>query len=103
MLTSRGKIEGRASVVRAAGFLLEVWLLDAETELRRRLVARRNQVVRHRTQIKKGIPFFRRILSRRAHMPTCSAGRVGTGSDDRNCQPMSGPQSTGFARARSAG
>jgi len=43
MLTSR----------RAAGFLLEVWLLDAETELRCRLVARRNQVVRHRTQIKK--------------------------------------------------
>jgi hypothetical protein len=42
------------------------------------------------------IPFFRRILSRRAHMPTCSAGWVGTGSDDRNCQPMSGPQSTGI-------
>ena len=42
------------------------------------------------------IPFFRRILSRRAHMPTYSAGWVGTGSDGRNCQPMSGPQSTGI-------
>jgi transposase len=37
----------------AAGFLPEVWLPDAETERRRRLVARRNQIVRQRTWVKK--------------------------------------------------
>jgi transposase len=36
----------------AAGFLPEVWLPDAETERRRRLVARHNQIVRHRTRVK---------------------------------------------------
>ena len=46
---------GVLASLRAAGFLPEVWLPDAETELRRRLVARRNQVVRHRTQIKNGV------------------------------------------------
>ena len=39
----------------AAGFLPEVWVPDAETERRRRLVARRNQVVRHRTRVKNEI------------------------------------------------
>jgi len=46
---------GVLASLRAAGFLPEVWLPDAETELRRRLVARRNQVVRHRTRIKNGV------------------------------------------------
>src|SRR3954471_21375496 len=36
----------------AAGFLPEVWVPDADTERLRRLVARRNQVVRHRTRVK---------------------------------------------------
>lgn len=36
----------------AAGFLPEVWTPDAATERLRRLVARRNQVVRHRTRLK---------------------------------------------------
>ena len=36
----------------AAGFLPEVWTPDAATERLRRLVARRNQVVRHRTGLK---------------------------------------------------
>jgi Transposase len=39
---------GVLASLRAAGFLPEVWLPDADTERRRRLVARRNQVVRHR-------------------------------------------------------
>ena len=29
-------------------------------------------------------------------MPTCSAGWVGAGSEDKNCQSTSGPQSTGI-------
>ena len=88
---------GVLASLRAAGFLPEVWLLDAETELRRRLVARRNQVVRHRTQIKNGV---HSILQAHLIAPCphadFSVGWVGTGSDDRNCQPMSGPQSTGI-------
>jgi transposase len=39
----------------AAGFLPEVWTPDAETEQLRRLVARRNQVVKHRTRIKNEV------------------------------------------------
>ena len=43
---------GVLASLRAANFLPEIWLPDAETERLRRLVARRNQVVRHRTRIK---------------------------------------------------
>ena len=43
---------GVLASLRAAGFLPEVWVPDAGTERLRRLVARRNQVVRHRTRVK---------------------------------------------------
>jgi transposase len=43
---------GTLASLYAAGYLPEIWTPDAETERRRRLVARRNQVVRHRTRIK---------------------------------------------------
>lgn len=43
---------GVLASLRAAGFLPEVWVPDANTERLRRLVARRNQVVRHRTRVK---------------------------------------------------
>jgi transposase len=43
---------GVLASLRAADFLPEVWLPDAGTERLRRLVSRRNQVVRHRTRIK---------------------------------------------------
>jgi transposase len=39
----------------AAGYLPEIWTPDAATERRRRLVARRYQVVRHRTRIKNEV------------------------------------------------
>ena len=39
----------------AAGFLPEIWTPDAETERKRRLTARRYQVVRHRTRIKNEV------------------------------------------------
>ncbi|AWV20169.1 Transposase (plasmid) [Roseomonas mucosa] len=45
---------GVLASLRAAGFLPEVWVPDAGTE-RRRLVARRNQVVRHRTRVKNEV------------------------------------------------
>ena len=64
----------------------EVWLPDAETELRRRLVARRNQVVRHRTQERGAFHSSAASYPGRAHMPPCSAGWVGLWLDDRNRQ-----------------
>jgi len=39
----------------AAGFLPEIWTPDAATERKRRLTARRYQVVRHRTRIKNEV------------------------------------------------
>jgi hypothetical protein len=42
---------GVLASLHAAGYLPEVWLPDAETERRRRLVARRDQIVRHRTRV----------------------------------------------------
>ena len=46
---------GVLASLRAANFLPEVWLPDAETERLRHQVARRNQVVRHRTRIKNEV------------------------------------------------
>jgi transposase len=46
---------GVLAQLRAADFLPEVWVPDAATERLRRLVARRNQVVRHRTRVKNEI------------------------------------------------
>ena len=58
---------GVLASLRAANFLPEVWLPDADTERLRRQVARRNQVVRHRTRIKNEV---HAILS--AHLiPPC--------------------------------
>ena len=46
---------GVLASLRAANFLPEVWLPDTDTECMRRQVARRNQVVRHRTRIKNEV------------------------------------------------
>jgi transposase len=46
---------GVLASLRAADFLPEIWLPDADTERLRRLVARRNQVVQHRTRIKNEV------------------------------------------------
>src|SRR6185437_5463526 len=46
---------GVLASLRAADFLPEVWLRDVKTERTRRLVARRNQVVRHRTRVKNEV------------------------------------------------
>ena len=46
---------GVLASLRAADFLPEIWLPDAETERLRRQVARRDQVVRHRTRIKNEV------------------------------------------------
>jgi Transposase. len=43
---------GTLASLHAAGYLPQIWTPDAETERKRRLVARRYQVVRHRTRLK---------------------------------------------------
>ena len=46
---------GVLAQLQASGFLPEVWVPDDRTERLRRLVARRNQVVRHRTRVKNEV------------------------------------------------
>jgi transposase len=46
---------GTLASLYAAGYLPEIWTPDAKTERRRRLAARRCQVVRHRTRIKNEV------------------------------------------------
>ena len=46
---------GTLASLHAAGYLPQIWTPDAETERKRRLVARRYQVVRHRTRLKNEV------------------------------------------------
>jgi transposase len=46
---------GVLASLRTADFLPEIWLPDADTERLRRLVTRRNQVVRYRGRIKNEV------------------------------------------------
>lgn len=46
---------GTLASLYAAGYLPEIWTPDAATERKRRLVARRYQIVRHRTRIKNEV------------------------------------------------
>ena len=93
----------RASL-HAAGFLPEVWLPDAETERLRRLVARRNQIVRHRTRVRtRPTRSWPRISSRRAPMRSCLTGRGGSGWCDRCCPTTSVPRSRGTCASTFAG
>ena len=46
---------GTLASLHAAGYLPEIWTPDARTERLRRLAARRDQVVRHRTRIKNEV------------------------------------------------
>lgn len=82
---------GVLASLRAADFLPEIWLPDAETERRRRLVTRRNQVVRHRTRIKNEV---HAILH--AHLIPLCRSATGGGPDWRASRsPMTnGPPSS---------
>lgn len=46
---------GTLASLHAAGYLPQIWTPDAETERKRRLVARRYQIVRHRTRLKNEV------------------------------------------------
>ena len=87
---------GVLASLRAADFLPEIWLPDTETERLRRLVARRNQVVRHRTRVKNEV---HAVLH--AHLiPPCPHadlfGRLGRAWLDR--QPMPDDERAAIAR-----
>lgn len=87
---------GVLASLRAADFLPEIWLPDAQTERLRRLVARRNQVVRHRTRVKNEV---HAILH--AHLiPPCPHadlfGRLGRAWLDR--QPLPDDERAAIAR-----
>ncbi len=79
----------------AASYLPEIWTPDAATERLRRLVARRYQIVRHRTRVKNEV---HAILA--AHLvPKCphadlfnQRGRPGWRA--RSCRRTSGPRSS---------
>jgi transposase len=77
---------GVLASLRAADFLPEIWLPDAETERLRRLVSRRNQVVRHRTRIKNEVHaiLHARLIPRCPHADLF--GRLGRAWLDR--QPL---------------
>ena len=98
---------GVLASLHAAGYLPEIWTPDAATERLRRLVARRNQVVRHRTRIKNEVhsilhahlipkcphaDLFNRPRPRLAGAPAAAGRRAG---GDRAACPRTRP-----ARAR---
>ena len=62
----------------AAGYLPEVWTPDERTEQLRRMVARRNQVVRHRTRLKNETHSILHAIScRSAHTRPVQSRRPG--------------------------
>src|SRR4051812_17758036 len=68
---------GTLANLRAAGYLPEIWTPDVATERKRRLVARRYQVVRHRTRLKNEV---HAILH--AHLiPKCPHADLFSGQD----------------------
>ncbi|WP_200812567.1 transposase [Roseisalinus antarcticus] len=80
----------------AAGDLPEIWTPDAATERMRRLVARRDQVVRHRTRIKNAV---HAILQ--AHLiPKCPRADLFNkrGRDWLNRQPVPEDERAAIAR-----
>src|SRR4051794_37654351 len=65
---------GVLASLRAADFLPEVWVPDADTERRRRLVARRNPVVRHRTRVKNNTVHFMILMAAAKSIRTVGCG-----------------------------
>ncbi|MGY4183076.1 hypothetical protein ACVIHH_008367 [Bradyrhizobium sp. USDA 4518] len=72
---------GTLASLQAAGYLPQIWTPDAETERKRRLVARRYQIVWHRTRLKNRGAFDPARTPN--PMPTCrSVQRSRTGVVD---------------------
>ncbi|MBB4264234.1 transposase [Bradyrhizobium sp. CIR3A] len=55
---------GTLAILQAARYLPQIWTPDAETERKRRPVARRYQVVRHRTRLNNEVHWTCRSFQR---------------------------------------
>lgn len=77
---------GTLASLYAAGYLPEIWTPDAATERMRRLVARRYQVVRHRTRIKNEV----HAILHAYLIPKCPHADLFNcrGRDWLSCQPL---------------
>ena len=74
----------------ASGFLPEVWIADEVTQVLRRLVTRRNQIVRQRSRLKNIIQSIlrARLIPSCPHQDLCGPmGRAGFAS--RSCLEIS--------------
>jgi transposase len=81
---------GILAQLRASGFLPTVWMPDPTTEALRRQIARRAQLVRHRTQLKNEIhSVLHPIWFHNARAPICSAGRAALGLRNNPCRRTS--------------
>lgn len=91
---------GVLAQLQASGFLPEVWVPDERTERLRRLVARRNQVVRHRTRVKNEVHgILQAHLVPKCPHAVCSTIAAAPGSSVRCSPTTSGPPSLAtFAR-----
>ncbi len=68
----------------AAGYLPEIWAPDAQTERKRRLAARRYQIVRHRTRTKNEVHaiLHAHLISKCPHADLNQRGRLWLGRQD---------------------
>ena len=79
----------------AAGYLPEIWTPDAATERLRRLVARRYQIVRHRTRVKNEVhSILAAHLVPKCPMQICSASAAGLGWRGRWSRMTNAPRSS---------
>ena len=86
---------GTLASLHAAGYLPQIWTPDAVTERKRRLAARRYQVVRHRTRIKNEVhSILHAHLIRSARMLICSARAAGRGWPVSRCRTTSAQPSS---------
>jgi transposase len=87
---------GVLAQLQASGFLPEVWVPDPRTERLRRLVARRTQVVRHRTRVKNEVHGILQahLVPQYVRMRICSTGVAAPGSRSRWCRRTNALRST---------
>lgn len=89
---------GTLASLQAAGYLPQIWTPDAETERKRRLVARRYQVVRHRTRLKNEVHsiLHAHLIPKCPHADLFNArGRAGWRPN--SCRTMSARPSVGMS------
>ncbi|WP_245473684.1 IS110 family transposase [Bradyrhizobium zhanjiangense] len=87
---------GTLASLQAAGYLPQIWTPDAETDRKRRVAARRYQVVRHRTRLKNEVHsiLHAHLIPKCSHADLFNArGRAGWSPD--SCRTMRARPSIG--------